>query len=141
MVGGRFAFARGVERDREIEARLMIGGIGRDFRLEIGHRADRFRLFGDIDGGLRRGDGRVAPLGLGNERQCFLGLIDRAGADITARKTGKRRDIGIVGRQELRIEIGGGREIIRGQRLVGGFQQILFLAADAAPSAAVREMP
>ena len=48
-----------------------------------------------------------------------------------AGKPGERGDVGIVLRQYLRVELGGAGGIVGGERGIGGFEQILLLAADA----------
>ena len=131
--------ALAVERQRQIESRLVVERIGGDFLLELGDRPERFRLLGKIERGLGRDDGRVIALGLGHHGERLPRLLERAGLDITAHQAGKSRDVGIVLGQQLGIEVGRAGGIARGERGVGGFEQILGLAADAVFGQALQE--
>src|SRR5262249_49191633 len=52
-----------VERDREVEAGLMVERAGGDLLLELGDRADRLRLLGELERGARRRHRRIVALG------------------------------------------------------------------------------
>ena len=47
LLHGFLAFARGIERDREIDARLVIGRVRRDLLFEFIDRTGRLRLLGN----------------------------------------------------------------------------------------------
>ena len=109
-IGGGVTLAPGVQRQRQIEARLIVGGI-------IGHRlfqrrdiAKLGRLFGDVDRGEHRGDRRVRVLAGGrgrSERQHALGLFEIARVDVQFGEAGNGLEIGFVLGQHLRIEFRG----------------------------------
>src|ERR1700738_1056207 len=62
LVGGVGTVAAGVERGGKIESRLIIERICGDFLFQLGDRAERLGLFGEIDRRLHRLDRRVVAL-------------------------------------------------------------------------------
>ncbi len=131
MVDRVLAAALGVERQRKVEARLMVERIGRDLLLELG-RADRaIGLLGKLERRAGGGDRRLIALGFGNHGQRLLGLVDRAGLHIGARQPGQRRDVGAVLGEKLRVHLGCAGGVALGERRVGRLEQSLLLAADA----------
>src|ERR1700730_13742132 len=59
LTSGLAALAAGVERGCKIESGLMIERVCGDFLFQLGHRADRLGLLGEIDRHLHRLDRRV----------------------------------------------------------------------------------
>ena len=127
-----FALAIRVERDGEIEARLMIERIGKNFLFQVCHRSDRLCLLGNLERGAGGGDRRIVPLGFGNKSEGLLGLIECARSDVAARETGKRLHVRAVRGEDLRIQFSSARGVAFGQRGVGDLQQIFLLGADRA---------
>jgi hypothetical protein len=117
----------------------MVGGIRRDLLLELADRSDRLRLLGELDRSAHRRHRSIVALGFRHLGQRLLGLFDRAVRHIGARQTRERRHVGGIVGQQLAVNLGGGREILLRQRLVGGFQQIFFFAADRALGQAIEE--
>src|SRR6195952_2996095 len=59
LLGGLAAVSGGVERGCEIGTRLMVERIRGDFLFQLGDRADRAGLFGEVDRSLHGPDRRV----------------------------------------------------------------------------------
>src|ERR1700716_2150908 len=75
------ALAFGIEREREVEPRLVIERIGGNLLLQLGDRAEGGSLLGQLDRGADRRHRRVVALGLRHHRERLLGLVDRAGLE------------------------------------------------------------
>src|SRR4029079_5603951 len=93
----------GVERDREIEARLVVERIGGDFLLQVGERADRLCLLGEIEGRARGYDRGVVRLRAPHWGELLPRLVERAGLDMGARQTRQRLHVTVVLGEELRV--------------------------------------
>src|SRR6266403_3253410 len=81
LIGGFSALARGIKRGRQIESRLMIERVCRDFLFQLAHRAKRLGLFGEIDRRLHGLDPRVIALRFRHHGQRLLGLLDGPGCN------------------------------------------------------------
>ena len=130
MIGRLLALACRIERDREIESRLMVERIRGDFLFKLADRADRLRLLGDFERRARRHDRGIVALGLGHQRERLLRLLDRAGLHIGAREAGERRHAARLLLQHLGVELDRLGGVAGRERRVGGLQQILRLAAE-----------
>ena len=108
----------------------MVERIGGDFLFKLADRADRLRLLGDFERGAGRRDRGVVALGLRHQRERLLRLIERAGLHIGARKPGQRRHVAGVLGQHLGVKLDGLGGVAGGERLVGGLQEVLRLAAE-----------
>src|ERR1019366_9931047 len=74
--------ALAVEREREIEPRLMVERIGGYLLFQFGDRAKRLGLLGQLQGGKRCEDGRFVALRIRDQSQRLLRLLERAGFDV-----------------------------------------------------------
>ena len=110
---------RGVQRQREVEARLMVVRIGGERLLQRGDVADRRGALGRVDRGGHRGDRRIGVLARGRgrrQRKNGLGLREVAAIDVQPGEAGDRFDVALVLGQDARIERRRARRIALGGR-------------------------
>src|SRR5262249_875241 len=144
VIDGLLAAPLGIQRDREIEAGLMVERVRRDLLLGLSDRSDPLCLragFGEGWGGLwvvgevgwrgGRSDRGIVALGFRDHRQGLSRLLKGAGAHVAAREAAKGSEIAAVLRQHLGIEVGCARGVAFGKRVVGTLQEVLFLTAEA----------
>src|ERR1700675_4141479 len=83
--------ALAVERQRKIEARLMIERISEDLLFELGNGAERLGLLGEFERGARRRDRGVVLFAVRHHGKRLPRLVERAGLDVAAPQARKRR--------------------------------------------------
>jgi len=125
MVERILTAALAVERHRQIEAGLMVERLAATFCSSSVTGPTVLAWFGEFERGARGGHRGVVALGFRHHGERLPRLIERAGRDVRARQAGKRRHIGAVLGEKLRINLSRSRGVALGERGVGFFQQIL----------------
>ena len=120
-----------VERHREIESGLMVGRIGGDLLLKIGNGPSDLGLLGEIERRTRGGDGCIVLLSCRHHGERLFRLIERAGLDMAAHQSGKRRQVCAVLGEKLPVHVRRPGSIARRERSVGRLEQIPLFAANA----------
>src|SRR5215510_2633784 len=131
VIDGLLAAPLGIQRDREIEAGLMVERVRRDLLLELSDRSDRLCLLAQLECRAGRSDRGIVALGFRDHRQGLSRLLKGAGAHVAAREAAKGSEIAAVLRQHLGIEVGCARGVAFGKRVVGTLQEGLFLTSEA----------
>src|SRR5262249_20184288 len=131
LVERSLTVALGVERQGQVEARLVVERIGGDLLLELADGPERGRLLGKLERGARGRYRRVVALALGDERQRLLGRLDRAGLYVAARQARQRLHVLRFLLQHVGIDFRGAGRITLGKRGLGGLELVFLLAADA----------
>src|SRR3954447_14171832 len=101
----------GVERDREIESRLVVEGVGVNALLQLAKIPEGGRLLGKLDRGASAGEQGIVRLGGRRHREEALGALEIAEVDMKLHESGERGRVLRVLAQDRSIELGGAAHI------------------------------